>query len=188
VARNRRRYGGYVVHLGMVMIFAAFAGLAFKQDHDVTLRTGETFAARDPFGHRWTFVSQGVSRFDALNRQVTALALEPTRDGERQKLITTERRQHVDSRGVPTFEPSTEVGLLEGHMQDVYVVLAGMTGEDVAEVRISFNPLVWWVWYGGMIMAVGGLIVMWPQAERTRPQSGYAAVLKPQPEQVGAGP
>jgi cytochrome c-type biogenesis protein CcmF len=67
-------------------------------------------------------------------------------------------------------------------------VLAGMTGEDVAEVRISFNPLVWWVWYGGMIMAVGGLIVMWPQAERTRPQSGYAAVLKPQPEQVGAGP
>jgi cytochrome c-type biogenesis protein CcmF len=187
VARNRRRYGGYVVHLGMVMIFAAFAGLAFKQDHDVTLRTGETFTARDPFGHEWTFVSQGVSRFDALNRQVTALALEPTRDGERQALITTERRQHVDSRGVPTFEPSTEVGLLEGHMQDVYVVLAGMTGEDVAEVRISFNPLVWWVWYGGIIMAIGGLIVMWPQAERTRPQSGYAAVPEPQPEQVGAG-
>jgi cytochrome c-type biogenesis protein CcmF len=153
----------------------------------VTVRTGDRFAARDPFGHEWVFVSQGISEFEALNRQVTALALEPTRDGKRMPLITTERRQHVDSRGVPTFEPSTEVGLLEGHMQDVYVVLAGRTGEDTAEVRISFNPLVWWVWYGGIIMAIGGLIVMWPQADRTRSQSGYVAVLEPQPEVAGAG-
>jgi len=182
VARNRRRYGGYVVHLGMVMIFAAFAGLAFKKEFDVTLKTGEAFEATDPFGHRWRFVSQGISEFEALNRRVVALALEPTRDGEPTPLITTEKRQHVDSRGVPTFEPSTEVGLLEGHMQDVYVVLAGVTGEDTAEIRISFNPLVWWVWYGGIIMAIGGLIVMWPQAERARRQSGYVTVLEPQPE------
>ena len=46
-------------------------------------------------------------------------------------------------------------------------------------MRITFNPLVWWVWYGGMIMALGGLIVMWPQADRARSQSGYAARLAP---------
>jgi cytochrome c-type biogenesis protein CcmF len=57
-------------------------------------------------------------------------------------------------------------------------VLAGVTGEETAELRIAFNPLVWWVWYGGLVMALGGLVVMWPQAERKK-QGGYAAVLPP---------
>ena len=187
VGRNRRRYGGYVVHFGIVVIFAAFAGLAFKKEHDVTLRAGEAFEATDPWGHRWRFVSQGVSRYDQLNRQVTAVGLESFRDGKTAGMIKSEKRQHVDTQGNPTFEPSTEVGILESAKQDVYVVLAGVTGEDTAELRVTFNPLVWWVWYGGMIMAVGGLIVMWPQAERRRAQSGYVAVLEPQGELAVAG-
>jgi cytochrome c-type biogenesis protein CcmF len=180
VARNRRRYGGYVVHLGIVVLFCGFAGNAFKKEVDVTLRTGESYAATDPFGHEWTFTSQGVSEYEALNRFVTAVVLETTRDGKPAGLITSEKRQHVDSRGVPTFEPSTEVGLRESINMDIYVVLAGVTGEDQAELRIAFNPLVWWVWFGGAIMALGGLIVMWPQAQRRGMQSGYAAVLEPQ--------
>ena len=43
---------------------------------------------------------------------------------------------------------------------------------DTAELRISFNPLVVWVWAGGFVMMIGGLIVMWPQAERRRAQAG----------------
>src|SRR5205085_6870543 len=53
VARNRRRYGGYVVHAGIVLLFAAFAGLAFKSEHDITLRTGQEFETTDPYGHHW---------------------------------------------------------------------------------------------------------------------------------------
>jgi cytochrome c-type biogenesis protein CcmF len=193
VARNRRRYGGYVVHFGMVTMFAAFAGMAFKKEHDVTLTTGQTFSATDPWGHRWTFTSQGVSQYKALNRYVTAVGLDATRDGERVGVISSEKRQHVDSRDQPTFEPSTEVGILEGGKQDVYVVLAGVTGSDKAELRIAFNPLVWWVWFGGFVMGIGGLVVMWPQAERraARRESGYVAELPPMPaaetpEPVGA--
>ncbi len=195
IARNRRRYGGYVVHFGMVTMFAAFAGMAFKKEFDVTLTSGQTYAARDPWGHAWTFTSQGVSQYKALNRYVTAVGLTATRDGQPAGIITSEKRQHVDSRDQPTFEPSTEVGILEGGKQDVYVVLAGVTGSDKAEIRIAFNPLVWWVWFGGLVMGVGGLIVMWPQAERraARRESGYVAVLPPAaapsaapPEPVGA--
>ncbi|HEX6535886.1 MAG TPA: heme lyase CcmF/NrfE family subunit [Gemmatimonadaceae bacterium] len=182
VARNRRRYGGYIVHVGVVVLFAAFAGLAFKKEADVTLRAGQVFETVDPYGAHWRFVSQGVSRYQELNRFTTAVLLEAWRNGKRVGVIKTEKRQHVDSRGVPTFQPSTEVGILDGLRQDVYVVLAGVTGQDgqdTAEMRITFNPLVWWVWYGGMIMAIGGLIVMWPQAERRKAQAGYAAVLEP---------
>jgi cytochrome c-type biogenesis protein CcmF len=110
---------------------------------------------------------------------VTAGALETTRNGKRMPFIRSEKRQHVDSQDNPTFEPSTEVGILSSLREDVYVVLAGVTRQETAEMRITFNPLVWWVWFGGMIMAVGGLIVMWPQAERRKAQAGYQAVLAP---------
>ncbi|NUR19425.1 MAG: heme lyase CcmF/NrfE family subunit, partial [Gemmatimonadaceae bacterium] len=157
VARNRRRYGGYIVHLGVVVLFSAFAGLAFKQELDVTLRPGESYTARDPFGHDWRFVSQGISRFEASNRDVVAIGLDVFRDGRRVGVMTSEQRQYRDSRGNPTFNPSTEVGIHGTLKEDTYIVLAGVTGDETAELRINFNPLVWWVWYGGAIMAIGGL-------------------------------
>jgi cytochrome c-type biogenesis protein CcmF len=179
VARNRRRYGGYIVHMGIVVIFAAFAGLAFKKEFDLNLKDGDVRELVDPFGHKWKFVSQGVSQYNQLNREVTALALDVSRDGKRQGVLTTEKRQHVDSRGAPTFQPSTEVGIKSSWRQDVYVVLAGIRDDDVAEIRVTFNPLVRWVWLGGGLMAIGGLVVMWPQAKRRRVESGYAAVMEP---------
>jgi cytochrome c-type biogenesis protein CcmF len=179
VARNRRRYGGYIVHVGVVVLFAAFAGLAFKKEFDVTLKGGQAYEAVDPYGNHWRFVSQGVSRYEELNRFTTAVLLEAWRNGKHVGVIKSEKRQYWDSNRNFTFEPSTEVGIMSGLRQDVYVVLAGATGEDTAEMRITFNPLVWWVWYGGMIMAIGGLIVMWPQAERRKVQAGYAARLEP---------
>ncbi|MEO8909510.1 MAG: heme lyase CcmF/NrfE family subunit [Gemmatimonadaceae bacterium] len=191
IARNRRRYGGYIVHLGIVMIFAAFAGLAFKREFDLTLNPGDSKTVGDAWGHQWTFLSQGISRYNVLNREVTAIALDVSRDGKPDGVITSEKRQHVDSRGVPTFEPSTEVGIKGSFKQDVYVVLAGVRGADAAEIRVTFNPLVRWVWLGGALMAIGGLVVMWPAADKQRAQSGYAAVLKPRhraevPELAGA--
>ena len=179
VARNRRRYGGYIVHAGIVMLFAAFAGLAFRSEHDITLRAGQQFETTDPYGHRWRFVSQGVSTDKRQNRLVTAVALESFRDGKPVGFIRSEKRQYFDSADRPTFEPSTEVGIRSTAKLDTYVVLAGVRGE-VAELRVTFNPLVVWVWVGGALMAVGGLIVMWPQADRRRNvQPGYVTVLRP---------
>ncbi|MFM8910375.1 MAG: heme lyase CcmF/NrfE family subunit [Gemmatimonadota bacterium] len=185
VARNRRRYGGYIVHAGIVILFAAFAGMAFRKEYDVTLRAGESTTAIDPFGRRWTFTSEGLSEFKALNRDVLTVALRPTVDGQPLPILTSEKRQHRDSRGQPTFQPSTEVGILSQQRQDVYLVLAGAIG-DQAEIRINFNPLVAWVWHGGILMAIGGLIVMWPPSMRRRRQEGYVAELAPQAVAVSA--
>jgi cytochrome c-type biogenesis protein CcmF len=179
VARNRRRYGGYIVHAGIVILFCAFAGLAFKKDHDVQLKAGETKELVDPLGHRWKFISQGVSTSETLNRFVTAVGLEVWRDGVRQGIVTSEKRQHFDSNKQPQFEPSTEVGIRTSAAMDLYIVLAGVR-DETAELRISFNPLVVWVWIGGLVMAIGGLIVMWPQAERRR-AGGYVATLAAAP-------
>jgi cytochrome c-type biogenesis protein CcmF len=181
IARNRRRYGGYIVHAGIVMLFAAFAGLAFRSEHDITLRTGQQFETDDPYGHHWRFISQGASSDKRFNRIVTSVALETYRDGKPAGFIKSEKRQYFDSAERPTFEPATEVGIQTTAKLDTYVVLAGVRG-DVAELRVTFNPLVVWVWIGGALMAIGGLVVMWPQAERRRArQGGYVSVLAPAP-------
>jgi len=181
LARNRRRYGGYIVHTGIVILFIAFAGMAFKTETEATLRPGESAILKSPYGWTYTFTHLGVSQYDALNRQVTAATLEIARNGKRLGVLTTEKRQHVDGFGRPTFQPSTEVGIRSDLREDLYVVLAGLVnGTEQAVFRFTINPLVWWVWYGGMIVALGGLIVMWPgggSPALKQTQAGYAVRL-----------
>jgi cytochrome c-type biogenesis protein CcmF len=179
VVRNRRRYGGYIVHAGIVMLFAAFAGLAFKSQFDVTLKTGEAFETKDPYGHSWRLVSQGISTSELRDRSVVAVGLEAFRDGKRVGIIESEKRTYYDSQHNQLFQPITGVGIRSTAALDTYLVLAGVRDKDTAELTLTFNPLVVWVWIGGFLMMIGGLIIMWPQAERRRAQAGYSAVMPP---------
>ncbi|MGV3709674.1 MAG: heme lyase CcmF/NrfE family subunit [Gemmatimonas sp.] len=176
VSRNRRRYGGYVVHFGVVVMFCAFAGLMFRSDFQMALKTGESETHVDAYGHTWTFTSRGISQFEFLNRFVTAGTLSATRDGKDMGLMVSEKRQHINSQREANFEASTEVFILDSPKQDVYMVFTGMLDKDTAAYHVFFNPLVMWAWIGGVLMAIGGLIVMWPQAT-VRRQSGYVAEL-----------
>ena len=188
LARNRRRYGGYVVHVGIVLLFIAFAGMAFKTETQATLRPGETATLKSPYGQVYTFTHLGISQYNALNRQITAALVEVRRDGKPIGRLRTEKRQHVDALGRPTFEPSTEVGIQSGLREDLYVVLGGLVnGTEQAVYRFTINPLVWWVWFGGFVIVIGGLIVLWPGgapialkgAAASRVQAGYAVKLEP---------
>jgi cytochrome c-type biogenesis protein CcmF len=148
---------------GLVMLVAGFIGSRFGHEADITLGSGETATMTDPFGDRLELTSQGVSRFDVLNRHVVAVALRAAHDGERTGLITSEERQYVDSRDAHTFNPSIEAGIDYSLKQDVYVVLTGVMG-DRAQMRIAFNPLVMWVWIGSAMIAVGGAVAMWAES------------------------
>jgi cytochrome c-type biogenesis protein CcmF len=183
IGRNRRRYGGYVVHTGILIYFVAFAGMAFRRQQEATLKPGESVEMRSPFGHTYRFTHLGISQYEALNRVVSAATVEVTRDGRRAGLMTSEKRQHVDSFKRPTFEPSTEVAIRSNLQEDVYMVFAGaVNGTEEAVYRFNLNPLVWWVWFGGMVLVFGGLITMWPGggpvvAAPRRAQAGYQVEL-----------
>ncbi len=194
VGRNRRRYGGYVVHVGIVIYFVAFAGMAFKTEMEASLKPGETTRLRSPFGHTYSFTHLGVSQYRDLNRVVSAATVEVTSDrGGRVGVIKSEKRQHIDSFGRASFEPSTEAGIHSGLREDIYVVYAGsVAGTEEAVYRFTLNPLVWWVWFGGVVLVAGGVVVMWPgggptRASLRRAMPGYAATLVGKPDQVGAG-
>src|SRR5881394_3027273 len=186
LSRNRRRYGGYIVHVAMVLLFVAFAGMAFKTETEATLRPGETATLQGPDGHVYSFTHLGISQYNTMNRHVTAALLDVRRDGKDLGRLRTEKRQHVDALGNNTFEPSTEVGIMSGLRVDLYVVLAGLVnGTEEAVFRFTINPLVWWVWFGGFVLVIGGLIVLWPGGPATggttppRSQAGYAVKLEP---------
>ncbi len=187
IGRNRRRYGGYIVHAGILIYFVAFAGMAFKVQREATLKPGESLELRSPFGHTYRFTHVGISQYEALNRVVSAATVQVSVDGRPAGLLTSEKRQHVDSFKRPTFEPSTEVGIRSGLREDLYLVFAGaVDGTEEAVYRININPLVWWVWFGGFVLAFGGIVTMWPgggptMAVSRRAQGGYGVSL------VGAG-
>ena len=97
--------------------------------------------------------------------------------------MVPEKRQHVDSFGRPTFEPSTEVAIRSNLQEDLYIVYAGsVQGSEEAVYRFTINPLVLWVWLGGMVLVAGGLITMWPGGPTAhgaprRAQAGYGVQL-----------
>jgi cytochrome c-type biogenesis protein CcmF len=187
IGRNRRRYGGYIVHVGILTYFVAFSGMAFKRQQEATLKPGDSVEMKSPFGHTYRFTHLGVSQFETLNRIVSAATVEVAKDGKPAGLMVSEKRQHVDSFKRPTFEPSTEVGIRSNLQEDVYIVYAGsVEGTEEAVYRFTINPLVWWVWFGGFILVCGGLVTLWPgggpsMAGPRRVQSGYEVSL------VGAG-
>jgi cytochrome c-type biogenesis protein CcmF len=183
VARNRRRYGGYLVHAGVLIYFVAFSGMAFRREIEATLKPGESATLSSPFGHTYTLTHMGISQYDALNRIVSAATVTVVKDGRSMGLLTSEKRQHVDSFRRPTFEPSTEVGIRSNLQEDLYITFAGSVGgTEEAVYRFTLNPLVWWVWFGGFVLALGGLVTMWPGGGATlasprRVQPGYRATL-----------
>jgi len=132
VGRNRRRYGGYVVHLGIVTYFVAFTGQAFKVDREASLKPGESVEVQSPWGHTYTFTHLGVSQYDQLNRLVSAASVEVDKDGKRIGVMSSEKRQHftcaVPTRPCPdqmrqkSFEPSTEASIRSNLQEDIYIV------------------------------------------------------------------
>lgn len=155
-SKTRRSFGSLVVYVGLGILLMGLGAKRWWTEHAVSLRPGAATELSDPFTRRWRFVSQGVSRDERMNYLSTGVALEAWRDGRRAGILSTERRQYLDSTQRPTFEPAPTPGIRSTPQLDVYVVLAEVRGE-AAQLRVGFRPLVACVWIGWMLIAAGGL-------------------------------
>ena len=176
IGRNRRRWGGYTVHAGVVIMFAGFAGEAFKVEVRQTLEPGETAVVPSPLGHSYTLTYEGMSSVLAGSSPVNNVAwevqalLRVQKDGEPAGTLTTRRRALMQQEDMPT----TEVDFRSSFFEDLYVILSDvpdlrgvlMNQPEAQTATFTFlvNPLVGWIWFGGQIIALGGLIALWPGA------------------------
>jgi cytochrome c-type biogenesis protein CcmF len=174
VSRNRRRWGGYIVHVGVVMIFAAFAGAAFDRELIQTLDPGDTITIESPFGHEYKLTYQGLSspRGENMVRQAVAL-MTVEKNGRPIGSLTSEKRLYVKWQA-----PITEVGIRSTFLEDLYLILENVNDlggafENEAQAQratfeVQVNVLVGWIWYGGFIVALGGIIGLWPSRGSTK--------------------
>jgi cytochrome c-type biogenesis protein CcmF len=194
VTRNRRRYGGYLVHAGLVVFFAGLAGAAFNVEEQAALRPGESLAIRSPFGHSYTLTYEAMSWYPATNMTKLVSSVAVTRNGKPAGILTAEKRAYKQRE-----EIVSEVGIRRAWNEDLYLILAGIDNMDavvqgknprpVATFRVLVNPLVPWIWFGALVMAIGTLVALWPTAENTRPaprKQERAPAAEPERELVEA--
>jgi cytochrome c-type biogenesis protein CcmF len=159
VQRNRRRYGGYIVHLGVVLAFVGITGSsAYQTEKDIVLRPGER-----------ADVGKFTLQYDRLEPLVM-----PTYEGfiatirvflgdDLLSTLKPEKRLYFVQN-----QPTTEVALRTSLFEDLYVILAGFEPSRTATFKVFINPLLAWLWIGGLVIVMGTMIAIWP--ERRLPQ------------------
>lgn len=177
ISRNRRRYGGYVVHLGVVMIALGVVGTQFfQQETQGMLRPGESLHLG-----RYTLTYESLRQYalEGGDRQVAEAQVSLYRDGRFLQTL----RPHQDfflSSGQPLSIPA----VLSRPGEDVYVLLVGWeeVGPSGSTFKIYLNPLINWIWLGGLTFILGTLLAAWPGRQAAvswvvtrRPALGAAA-------------
>ena len=168
--RNPRRYGGYIVHLGVVLMFLGFAGSAFNQEATVELKP----ANHARFGS-YELRLAGVRPLENENYAAQAAVVEVSRNGRALGSLRPERRFYKAS-----GQATSEVAIRRGLNEDLYLNFAGLSEDDQRAVLQAYVfPLVSWIWIGSVVLALGGCICLMPSMKPgpTPPSSGEAESL-----------
>ena len=164
--RNTRRYGGYVIHFGMVLIFVGITGSAFNVDGEQEMLTGD----RMPLGP-YTLQLRELTGEDNPNYAAQHAVLDVYRGEQMVSTLRPERRFYKASR-----QPTTEVAIRMRMNEDLYVVFSGLTPQEEGQtqravISAHLNPLVNWIWLGGLVLVLGTLIALLP----SQPSAGSVA-------------
>ncbi len=156
VWRNKPRYGGYIVHIGVVIMVIGIAGsMFFSTNIQKQVAPGETIDIR---GYTLTF--QGLTEISTEHTQKVTGTLLVSRDGKQLGAIESGKRVegHADEP-----QPITDVGIRSRPLEDLYVILASWTeDENAATFKVLVNPLMMWVWTGATVLVAGTVIAFWP--------------------------
>ena len=153
--RNMRRYGGYVVHFGMIVLFIGLAGQAFNQEKEVQMAIGDKLQ----IGH-YTLTMVADNRDDNANYDSKAAILEVQKDGKPLTTMYPERRFYKAQGG----QPNTIVANHISPAEDLYVIYEGPDGAQQGPpiIKAIINPLVIWVWIGVIIVVFGTGLALVP--------------------------
>ncbi len=161
VRKNRSRYGGYVVHLGIVLMFVGFTGHAFDQEKEFSLKVGDKDHVA---GYEFELVK--LSEAERPNHYAWISDLRVTKhQGEFVTNLHPEKRVYFHRNPDPNRrQPHSELDIHSTLNQDIYSVFSAVDNENgVAFIKIMVNPLVRWVWIGGYILVFGTVIALWPR-------------------------
>ncbi|HTQ45195.1 MAG TPA: cytochrome c-type biogenesis CcmF C-terminal domain-containing protein [Polyangiaceae bacterium] len=154
---SRRRYGGYVVHFGIVLMFVGFTGQSWNKDAEASLAPGQSYQAGE---YTLTYVREHME-VDNTKRSVFA-SVDVSEGGKYVGRLEPGKLMYKRQPDAP----QTQVAILHGLRHDVYAIVSSINPETkVASLQIHVNPLVSWIWLGCIILILGSVVCMWPQLE-----------------------
>jgi cytochrome c-type biogenesis protein CcmF len=173
MGRNRRRYGGYVIHLGVVLMAVGIIGIEmFQTETQGNIPLGGELSLGD-----YSITYARLDEFDTDDgRNVARAEVNVYRDGQFLRALAPRRDYFYESQQAMTIP-----GVRSTLGEDLYILLVGwepITAET-ATFKIYHNPLVNWLWFGAVIFIAGTLVAAWPErlaaAERQTETKAYAA-------------
>jgi cytochrome c-type biogenesis protein CcmF len=174
VGANRHRYGGYVAHIGvLVAALGVAASASSKVEHEQTLKPGETTSAAGVTLRLESVWGQQQPQRFAVGAELTML-----RDGRPIGTLVP-RQNFYPSQEQPVPTPAVR----SRPLADVYVNLMAFASDgSTATVRLPVEPLVLWIWLGGLVCCLGGGIALWPRRRAAHAATSVAtAPLEHQP-------
>jgi len=169
--RNTRRYGGYVVHFGMVLIFIGLAGAAFNTEAQKAMSIGDALKLGP-----YTLVLQSADTKAEKNYTAQRMIVEVLKGNKQIMMLYPEKRQFQGNEQAA----GTMVAIYSTLREDLYVVYAGMDPEaNVPVIHAFLNPLVKWIWLGGVWVVMGTLLALMPNR-----RAGLVLAGAPQPSTV----
>ncbi len=182
VAKNNRRYGGYIIHIGVLLAFAGIVGSGFfKVEVQRSVKQGESFTVGS---YRLKYL--GLTPLETPHLDSVTAQLEVSRGGQLIATMAPARLFYIRQQ-----QPASKVAIRSTPLYDLYVVLAGIDDQSgLATFQVFLTPLVLWLWVGGLVIALGTVVVLWPNL---RERAVLAAAFKPSPvpvylaEEAGSG-
>jgi len=157
--RYRRRYGGYIIHLGVVLMALGIIGLEkFQTETQGSLAAGESLQLG-----RYTVTYRSLAEFDMPdNRNVARAVVDVSRDGQPVGQLYPRRDYYYESE-----QSMTIPGVRSTLEDDLYVLLVDWQpiSSQGATFKVFHNPLVNWLWFGGLVFIIGSLVAGWPERE-----------------------
>ncbi len=155
--RNTRRYGGYLVHMGIVLMFIGFTGHAFNQAEVKELNAGDSMRIG-----RYDLKMVRMTQGDTENYQWRRATMDVYKDGNFLGTLEPEKRFYMASR-----QGTSEIGIRQRPNEDLYLNFGGMSDDNQrAVIQAYVFPLVSWIWIGGLVLIGGTLICLAPSKIR----------------------
>lgn len=155
---NKRRYGGYIVHIGVISIFVGITGSsAFQKERVAILNPGDTLRIAN-----YSLQYRGLIDRSTNRATVVAAEIQIEKDGKQLSPMYPSKQYF------PNHDPVSEVAIRQSLKEDLYIIFASSDEDGRASFKILINPLVSWIWNGGMIMIVGTLIAAGPVRKKMK--------------------
>ena len=157
IMANKPRYGGYIVHIGIVIFAIGVVGSSFYSvEKEAALRPGDSMTIKN-----YTLTYENMDSYETESKTVASATFSVYNQGKLIGKLIPEKYFHRSYE-----QPVTEVAIRSTLREDLYIILIGWDEDGTTAFKVLVNPLVAWMWIGGGVLVLGGVIAFWPDRRR----------------------